>query len=242
MSNASAVGPHVPSVEARLSPAKRLLQIIASFVWWIGALFVGAGRLTWIRGWISVALWVTGMTTIGIIGNHYNPSVMDARAQWRHKDTKRFDKIFLAAYFPLVLIQPAVAGLDVVRFRWSSMPFGFVYVGAIAFILSMVLIGWVLCVNPFAEATVRIQTDRGHTVVMSGPYRVVRHPMYVGSALLFLGTPLVWGSVWALIVGMATVVLMIWRTSREDQTLRQELAGYEQYATVTRYRLLPGVW
>lgn len=240
MANASAVEAHAP--RAKLSSVKRLLQIMASFVWWIGTLFVGAGRLDWIRGWISVALWVTGMTAIGTIGNHYNPSVMDARAQWRRKDTKHFDKIFWAAYFPLVFIQPAVAGSDVVRFRWSSMPFAFVYVGAIAFVLALVLIGWVLCVNPFAEATVRIQTDRGQTVVTSGPYRLVRHPMYVGSFLMFLGTPLVWGSIWALLLGIVIVALMIWRTAREDQTLRQELSGYEEFTTRTRYRLLPGLW
>ncbi|MFZ0953834.1 MAG: isoprenylcysteine carboxylmethyltransferase family protein [Candidatus Sulfotelmatobacter sp.] len=182
------------------------------------------------------------MTAIGIIGHHYNPAEMDARTQSHRKDTKHFDKIFLVVYIPLVVIQPALASLDVVRFHWSLMPFWLVYIGAILFALAMALITWVLCVNPFAEVTVRIQTNRGHTVVTSRPYRFVRHPMYIGAFLIFLGMPLVLGSVWALILSMVIVALMIWRTSREDQTLRQELAGYEQYAAVTRYRLLPGVW
>ena len=105
----------------------------------------------------------------------------------------------------------------------------------------MVLIAWALCVNPSPKqrsAYSPIVGDCGHV----GPYRFVRHPMYAGFFLMFLGLPLVLGSVLALIVGVVIVVLMIWRTSREDQTLRQELAGYEQYAAVTRYRLLPGVW
>jgi len=240
MANASAV--ERPSAPPTLNPARGLAQLTGASAWWTGSIFLSAGRLDWIRGWISVVLWVTGMTTIGVVGYRYNPAVMNARAQRRRKDTKHFDKVFWALYFPLLFIQPAVAGLDVARFGWSSMPFGFVYAGAIAFILAIVLIAWVLCVNPFAEATVRIQTDRGQTVVMSGPYRFVRHPMYVGSFLMYLGMPLVLGSIGALILGVAIVALMIWRTSREDQTLRQDLPGYEEFTRRTRYRLLPGVW
>ncbi len=242
MANATVVETRVASAQPKLTLARSLFQVMGGFAWLAGSVFLSSGRLDWVRGWISVGLWMSGMIAIGIIGHHYNPAVMDARSQRRRKDTKHFDKIFLAAFLPLVVIQPAVAGFDVVRFRWSSMPYWLVYVGVISFALAMVLIAWVLCVNPFAEATVRIQTDRGQTVVASGPYRFVRHPMYVGSFLIFLGMPLVFGSVWALILGVVIVVLMIWRTLREDQTLRQELAGYEQYAAVTRYRLLPGVW
>jgi len=108
--------------------------------------------------------------------------------------------------------------------------------------VALALITWVMLVNPFAEKTVRIQTDRGHTVVTSGPYRFVRHPMYVGLILLFVSTTFVWGSVWALRLTAIMAVLIIWRTACEDRTLRQDLPGYEQYAGVTRYRLLPGLW
>jgi len=168
--------------------------------------------------------------------------VLEARSKWRHKDTARFDKIFLAIYGPLISILPAVAGLDAGRNHWTSLPFGFVYVGSILFAVALALITWVVVVNPFAEKSVRIQTDRGHTVITSGPYRYVRHPMYVGLILLFVSTALVWGSVWALGLAAVMAVLIIWRTAREDRTLRLELAGYEQYAAITRYRLLPGLW
>jgi protein-S-isoprenylcysteine O-methyltransferase Ste14 len=167
---------------------------------------------------------------------------MEARAKWRRKDTKRFDKVFLAAFIPLGFILPLVAGFDAVRFRWSSMPFGFVYTGAILFALAMAVIAWTMAVNRYAEATVRIQEDRGHTVVTSGPYRIVRHPMYVGAVLMYVATPLVLGSVWALAVTGLLVALLIWRTAMEDQTLRRELSGYGDYAARTRYRLLPGLW
>jgi protein-S-isoprenylcysteine O-methyltransferase Ste14 len=168
--------------------------------------------------------------------------LLGARANWRHNDTKPFDKIFLLGYLPLVLIQPAVAGLDAVRLRWSSIPFCFVYIGSTLFTLAMALMAWAMVVNPYAESTVRIQTDRGHAVISSGPYRVVRHPMYVGIMLMYLATPLIWGSVWALVLARFIMILLAWRTAREDQTLRHELAGYEEYAASTRYRLVPRLW
>ena len=224
------------------SAARMVLQTIGTYAWFIGSLFAAAGRLNWIRGWISVALWVVGMTAVGLIARRYNPELMAQRARWRHKDTKPFDKVFMGIYLPLVMLHPCVAGLDAVRFRWSSMPFALVYVGAVMFMGSTVLISWVMIVNPYAESSVRIQTDRGHTVVTSGPYRFVRHPMYVGTILLGVASPLIWGSVWALAMSVVLVLLFIWRTAHEDRTLRRELPGYEDFAAQTRYRLLPGVW
>lgn len=228
--------------QGKTRSVRPLLQVLGSSIWSIGSLFLGAGRVDWIRGWICVALWIVGLTTVGLISHHYNAGLMQARAKWNRKDTKRFDKIFFAVYVPLLLVQPAVAGLDVVRFRWSSLPFGFVYLGALLFALAMVLIGWVLSINPYAETSVRIQNDRGQSVVTSGPYKIVRHPMYVGAVLMYLGMPLVWGSVWALLLGAVISLLFIPRTALEDRTLRRELSGYEDFTTRTRYRLLPGVW
>jgi protein-S-isoprenylcysteine O-methyltransferase Ste14 len=242
MAEPSAVQTETPAPPAESRFDKKLIPTVFVLAWWMGSLFLAAGRLDWVRGWISVALFVVGMTVVKRIVQHYNPAVLRERAKWRRKDTKTFDKIFLAIYLPLFLIQPAIAGFDAVRYRWSSMRFGFVYVGSILFALALAIVTWVMIVNPFAESSVRIQTDRGHTVVTSGPYRLVRHPMYVGIILMYFSSALIWGSVWALGLGVLLMVLMIWRTAREDRTLRQELPGYEQYTAVTRYRLLPGVW
>ena len=121
-------------------------------------------------------------------------------------------------------------------------PFWTVYPGIGGFIVSAVLITWVLVKNPHAESSVRIQKDRGHSVIASGPYRLVRHPMYVGLIQLHQSMALILGSMWAMALAGLITILFLWRTALEDQTLRQELPGYEEYATVTRYRLMPGIW
>ena len=229
-----------PRTETRTLRA--LMQMLGAYFWFTGSLFLAAGRLNWVRGWITVVLWIVGMTTVGLLSHHYNAGLLKARTKWRRKDTKGFDKIFLAVFVPLSLCQPAICALDAARFHWSSMPFGSVYLGAIVFVFAMVLIGGVMVANPYAETSVRIQSDRGQKVITSGPYRIVRHPMYVGSILMYLATPLLLGSAWALLMTALIALLFIWRTSREDQTLRQELPGYEEFTKRIRYRLLPGVW
>jgi protein-S-isoprenylcysteine O-methyltransferase Ste14 len=104
------------------------------------------------------------------------------------------------------------------------------------------LITWVLAINPHADSSVRIEDDRDHLVVASGPYRFVRHPMYVGLILLHASIAMILGSMWTLGLAALIMLLFLWRTALEDQTLRQELPGYEKYTTMTRYRLMPGIW
>ena len=237
MQNSSPVAP--PEKGGR---ARQWIQAAVFIVLWFGALFGGAGRLDWTRGWIYVVLYAGGMSAIGVIVRRVNPELLKARARWHLTNTKRFDKMFLAVYFPLTYIQPAVAGMDAARFGWSRMPFWLVYPGAVLLLLSLALIGWAMAVNRHAESTVRIQTDRGHSVVASGPYRVVRHPMYVGAILMHAATALILGSVWALALAGVIMVLYLWRTALEDKTLLRELAGYGEYSARTCFRLVPGVW
>ena len=227
---------------AQPRPAKRVVQVVGFTAAWMGALFGSAGTLDWARGWIFTILYAGGMTAIGVVMKRRNPELMEARAKLRRKDTKGFDKIFLAIFLPLTYVQPVVAGLEVVRFHRSGMPEEFLYVGIVLLLPAMALIGWTMAVNRHAETTVRIQTDRGHTVVDSGPYRFVRHPMYLGSNVMYIASGLTLGSIWALAVAGVILLLFIWRTAMEDRTLRRELPGYEEYAARTRFRLVPGIW
>jgi protein-S-isoprenylcysteine O-methyltransferase Ste14 len=222
--------------------AQRILQLALTITAWIGGLFLGAGRLGWTRGWISVGLYVAGLAAVGVVLRRKNPELIAERAKWLRKDTKSFDKVFIATMLPLATVQPLIAGMDAGRFHWSSVAFAWVYPAALLFALAMALVGWTLAVNRHAETTVRIQTDRGHSVVTWGPYRFVRHPMYAGAILMYVATPLVWGSVAALGISAAIIVLFIWRTVMEDRALRCELPGYAEYASRTRFRLVPGLW
>jgi protein-S-isoprenylcysteine O-methyltransferase Ste14 len=227
----------------RLGPAavKRMLQILAFTAGWSALLFASAGRLDWPRGWICLAVQLFGLAITAILVVRKNPDVIAARARTR-ADAKGFDKLFTALYTPLVFVVPAVAGLDAVRFGWSPMPFQTVWPGVFLYLLAAVPVMWAMTANPFLETQVRIQTDRGHRVIATGPYRLVRHPMYVGMILQNIATPLILGSCWTYVPVAVTIALFLWRTAREDRTLRGELAGYEEYARHTRFRLLPGVW
>jgi len=167
--------------------------------------------------------------------------IVNARGRFQ-KGVKRWDKVFGVLYTLLLFVQPVVAGLDAGRFRWTEVP-AFLFVPALAVtLLSFLFVHWAMVVNRHAETGVRIQEDRGHEVVSSGPYRFVRHPFYVSIIVTQLVYPLAMGSLAAYGPALAITFLFIWRTAREDATLRAELPGYSGYAARVRYRLLPGVW
>jgi protein-S-isoprenylcysteine O-methyltransferase Ste14 len=220
---------------------KTFFQSLTIFAWWLISLFGSAGQLKWNRGWICTVLYLGGICTSRAVLKNLNPGLLEQREKAIRKDTKPFDKIFLRVFLSLTIIQPVIAGLDA-RFTSTPMPFWTVYPGIAQFIASATLITWVLVKNPHAESSVRIQNDRAHTVVVSGPYRFVRHPMYVGLIQLHQAMALILGSMWTMALAGLITILFLWRTALEDQTLRHELPGYEEYTTVTRYRLMPGIW
>ncbi len=115
-------------------------------------------------------------------------------------------------------------------------------VGLLLFLPGTLLFAWSMGVNPFFEKTVRIQSDRGHRVIDTGPYAVVRHPGYLGFSGWCLSTPLLLGSWWAFVPALLSVAGLLLRTVLEDRTLQRELEGYAAYAQRVRHRLLPGVW
>jgi protein-S-isoprenylcysteine O-methyltransferase Ste14 len=220
---------------------KTFLQALTIPAWWLISLFGGAGQLRWTRGWICTALYLGALYTSRAMVKKLNPGLLEQRQTAIREDTKPFDRMFLRVFLSLTIVQPIVAGLDA-RFNWAPMPFWTMYLGIGGFISSAALITWVLVTNPHAESSVRIQKDRAHIVVASGPYRLVRHPMYVGLAQLHQSMALILGSTWTMALAGLITILLLWRTALEDKTLRRELAGYEEYTTATRYRLMPGLW
>ncbi len=220
---------------------RRIVQIFAANVISGVVLFASAGTLHWLRAWIYFGLHMIILVVSGILIVRANPELIACRGRI-HRNAKAFDKIILRLYMVLLIGTMVVAGLDAARYGWAPLPFATVYWGVPLGILAIVPALWALMVNPFAEAAVRIQKERGHVVITKGPYRFVRHPMYVGVILTGFEAPLVLGSTWAFVPAIATLVLFVVRTALEDRTLRTELPGYAEFAQHTRYRLIPGIW
>lgn len=159
------------------------------------------------------------------------------------EDVKEWDKVILlfgAIIGPLVIFM--ITGLDV-RFSWSpDIPLLFQSLALIGVIMGYVIGGWAMVANKFFSAVVRIQKERNQIVVSDGPYKVVRHPNYAGAILTLLSTPIMLGSLWAILPVVLVLYLTIVRTHLEDKTLQEELDGYREYSSRVRFRLLPGIW
>ena len=202
---------------------------------------MAAGRADWGNGWLLTALLTVNLVVVLPIVYKLNPGVIKLRMQ-PIRPKKGFDQVFVAAGLVLFLCGLIVAGLDSGRHVWSRMSWEWTVLGVGMYIAGMVPVVCSLVVNKFLDTTVSIQRHRGHRVVSTGPYRIVRHPMYSGLLLVCLSFPLILGSWWAFIPMGLMPPLLVFRTAKEDATLRPELAGYEQFTQQTRYRLIAGVW
>jgi protein-S-isoprenylcysteine O-methyltransferase Ste14 len=203
-------------------------------------LFLSAGTFGWRKGWLFLSVYLGVMVLVVPYVWRVNPELLPARSRIRW--AKRWDKILGWIMIPTAISIIPVAALDDGRFHWLPVPQWVCGIGYLLFLLSMAVGTWAGSVNKFAEPAVRIQTERGHKVVDTGPYAIVRHPGYVSGFLLFPGIALALGSFWALIPVGVTSILLILRTQWEDQTLQAELAGYQEYSTRVRYKLIPGIW
>ncbi len=226
--------------ELRRNITRRIGQIAAQIALEGAVLLAAAGDWLWWRAWTMLGLSVALVAASGAWLLRRNPDVIVARSRVG-AGTKRFDKVVLAFYGAAVLALLVVAGLDA-RFGWSPLGWQTALVGAVLMAAGMVPIAWAMGVNRNLEQTVRIQTDRGHQVTTEGPYRIVRHPMYAGTLVQLAGMAFVLGSGWSLVPAAACVVLFVVRTALEDGTLQAELPGYREYASRTRWRLVPFVW
>jgi protein-S-isoprenylcysteine O-methyltransferase Ste14 len=222
-------------------------QVIVSLVLFGALLFLAAGRLDWVAGWAFLGLNALTQLLSAAVLIPRRPELLAERTAVR-AGTKGFDRFFapaLMVFGPLAVI--ITAGLDT-RFDWSASTSGFPLgsslwgLGLALAFCSQAFVLWAMASNPFFALTVRIQDERGHGVVSSGPYRIVRHPGYLGSVLYNLVVPLALGSLWTYVPALLTIGLLAVRTGLEDRTLRAELPGYPEYTSAVRYRLIPGVW
>lgn len=221
--------------------AKILLKTIVGVFLILALFFVPAGTFRWPEAWLFLILYFLSVGAVVIWMKKKRPDLLKERMS-RKRDVRGWDKKILFVYTLVLIIMLVVAGFDAVRFSWSRVPVALKAIGFIGYILSGILVFWVFTQNPFLAETVRIQSDRGHRVCTTGPYKYVRHPMYAGIMIIILSVPLSLGSFYALIPGALIVFLFVLRTSLEDKTLSEELPGYWEYAERVRYRLIPGIW
>lgn len=204
-------------------------------------IFLPAGTLDYWQGWVYLFLNL-GVVVATIFFLRRNPALIQERLK-PGQGMKTFDKIYFAVSTPLYLGGVILAALDAGRFGWSpALPVWAYAVSIALFLVGQGIFLWAKVVNQYFSSVVRIQTERGHTVCRAGPYQYVRHPGYAASAAWTLAAPLILGSLWALIPAIISVVLLIWRTDKEDEVLQKELMGYSDYARAVKYRLVPRVW
>ncbi len=207
-------------------------------------IFLAAGSLRWVWGWVLLALSAAVLVAHVVVLVPINPELLAEREEgFRAPGTKRWDKwltVFWASCGTVVLW--VVAGLEF-RLGWTAgMPLAMHIAGLALSLVGYTVFLWAMAVNAFFTEGVRIQTERGHTVVTNGPYRLVRHPGNAGAILSLIASPFLLGSWWALVPAALALGGYVVRTALEDRTLQEELPGYREYAQRTRWRLLPGVW
>lgn len=216
------------------------IRLIVYILFVAAILFISAGRLNWPIAWVFLGIYIL-IILISLI--FIDPELIEERSHIG-PGAKRWD-IVLASLtvvflFPLTFL---IAGLDVGRFHWSpSFPVWVQLSALVIYVIGSAIISWAMVTNKFFSTVVRIQTERGHYVVTSGPYRYVRHPGYTGAIVVSIAIPLLLGSLWALIPALIGDCILVIRTVLEDNTLKKELEGYDEYTTRVRHRLLPGIW
>lgn len=200
-----------------------------------------AGRATWVQGWALLLAFVGYVAALTWRLARADPDLLRERNR-AAANVEPWDKAVIGCYTALLPVLLAVSALDSGRFRWSAVPNWVQLLAWVSLCVAASIVWHVMAVNAYLSSWARIQEDRGHVVVTEGLYGHVRHPMYLGIILAFVGIPLVLGSWWALIPGFVIVGLFGYRTAREDRMLMRGLPGYEEYAGQVRYRLFPGIW
>ncbi|MGC4070356.1 MAG: isoprenylcysteine carboxylmethyltransferase family protein [Polyangiaceae bacterium] len=220
---------------------KQLISSMVATLVFLLILLLSAGRLDYWQAWLYAAISAL-MNVCTRFALRRAPDVERERSK-PGEGTKGWDKSLLGVGLLLNIVTFVVAGLDSGRYHFQpQIAFGWSVVGTVLSVSGMGLFLRALMENRFFSSVVRIQTDRGHTVCTTGPYRWVRHPGYVGMIIGTVGMPLLFTSAWSTVPVLLSVLVIVLRTRLEDRTLATELPGYEDYQRVTRYRLIPGLW
>jgi protein-S-isoprenylcysteine O-methyltransferase Ste14 len=221
---------------------KALVWTVVSFLMIAACLFLPAGTVLWPAGWIFLIL-LLGFTLVntGLLFKS-NPGLLQERLSLSQPNQPTSDKVLTSVNALLGIAWLILMPLDAVRFHWSHMPLVLQIVGAILLVGFMPLAILTFRENAFLATMARVQKERGQTVISTGPYHYVRHPLYSSALLFFLGTPLLFGSWYGLLFVSIMIAGLVGRTLLEERVLREELPGYDAYMTQVKYRFIPYIW
>ena len=224
---------------------KTWLSLVVRISLFAVALLWPAGTWQWWEAWALICLWAV----FGVMLTQYllrnDPALLAERMKFMplDKDQKVWDKVLMLLFFIAAIGLYILPGFDVVRYEWSEpLPFWMKNLALLVHVPCFLFLGWVMRENTYLAQVVKIDKVRGHKVVTTGPYTLVRHPMYTVVIVLLFALPVALGSRYGLILAVFLTLLLIIRTYLEDRTLHEELEGYSEYAKQTCYRLIPGIW
>ena len=225
-------------LDTRKNISKRGIQITMSLILVTIILLGSAGKVDWIYAWLYIA----SSLLIIIINAFILPPELISERDRTKENVEKWDRMISGLIiFPWLALY-IVSGLDI-RFGLSFELAAWIHItGLVIYLLGNAFVSWAMISNIYFSTAVCIQYDRGHTVTNSGPYRLIRHPGCMGMIIYLLASPIILGSIWALIPASLTVILFIIRTVLEDNTLKNKLEGYKEYAERVKYRLIPGIW
>jgi protein-S-isoprenylcysteine O-methyltransferase Ste14 len=220
-----------------------IIQTVAFIAVLAALLFVPAGTLDWPSAWVFLGEMAAASVLVGGWLARHDPALLQERLSGLVRPGQsRADRALMAVFLALFVAWLIVIALDARRWHLSDIPVWLQVIGAVAVALCFYLAFATFRANTYAAAAVRLQAERGHRVVTDGPYAVVRHPMYAGTILFFLGMPLLLGSWYGLVFAPVLTALLAVRAVMEERLLTRALEGYPAYAARVRYRLVPFVW
>jgi len=227
---------------AEISTTRVVVRLIIGIAVMSAAFFGSAGTLDWPEAWLYIIFQFSFSVTMAVWLKKNNPDLLKDRMTFLKSSARVWDKAILWIMTVVFIFYLLVPGLDAIRYGWTSIPVFLKVLGFMGIVATLLLISWVMRENAYLSRVVEIQRERGHRVITTGPYRYIRHPMYVAVITQLACVPLALGSVLALLPAALLTVLIVIRTLLEDKTLHSELEGYKAYSEKVKYRLVPGIW
>jgi protein-S-isoprenylcysteine O-methyltransferase Ste14 len=224
-----------------------VLTFLVQTIVWLGfmgaALFAAAGTIDYPGGWLYLAEMVAISLVLGLRLARIDPGLLKERLKPPvQREQTLADKVIIIPILLAFFGAMAFMAADARRWRWSYVSPGGQAIGAVLFLVGVAICYWAMRANSFAAPVVKIQKERGQTVITTGPYRFVRHPLYSGALVYLAGTSLVLGSWWGLATVPLIALLLGVRIDIEEKALSAGLDGYDAYAQRVRWRLVPLVW